>query len=88
MVNLQNTPSSGPLTAEDLAQWRRTGSAATLTHCTGPCQQGRLRCPCPEACESMQVSEDALACATGIVRAVLWTLAIYAAGILALMVFA
>ena len=22
------------------------------THCAGPCQQGRLPCPTPEACES------------------------------------
>ena len=21
-----------------------------MTHCTGPCDQGRLPCPCPSAC--------------------------------------
>ena len=21
-----------------------------MTHCTGPCDQGRLPCPCPHAC--------------------------------------
>ena len=22
-----------------------------MTHCTGPCDQGRLPCPCPAACQ-------------------------------------
>ena len=22
----------------------------TMTHCNGPCDQGRLPCPCPSAC--------------------------------------
>ena len=26
MVNLNNSPAGGPLTADDLVQWRRTGS--------------------------------------------------------------
>lgn len=26
---------------------------ATLTHCNGPCEQGRRLCPCPEACARM-----------------------------------
>ena len=25
---------------------------ATLTHCHGPCEQGRRLCPCPQACEA------------------------------------
>lgn len=51
MVNLQNTPSAGPLTAADLAEARRF-NAGTVLHlhratlaqcppCTGNCNQGR-----------------------------------------------
>jgi hypothetical protein len=67
-MNLNDTPSAGPLTAADLMLFQRTGAMAgvdidaahrgretprkTLTHCAGPCQQGRRLCPCPEACEA------------------------------------
>ena len=26
--------------------------------CTGPCQQGRLPCPCPAACEAQEDDEQ------------------------------
>lgn len=63
MVNLQNTPSAGPLTAADLAEARRF-NAGTVLHlhratlaqcppCTGNCNQGRdcnaIACA-PEGC--------------------------------------
>ena len=25
-----------------------------MNHCTGPCQQGKLPCPCPYACEAQE----------------------------------
>ena len=41
-TNLNDTPSRGPLTANDLREhW---------PGCAGPCDQGRRLCPCPEAC--------------------------------------
>ena len=63
-MNLNNTPSAGPLTAADLPQWRtdgvdidaihrRTGSRdwlASQPQCSGPCDQGRRLCPCPDSC--------------------------------------
>jgi hypothetical protein len=70
IVNLNNAPNSGPLTAEELDRYRnlhrvtlpgvdidaahrgRETPRKTLTHCAGPCQQGRRLCPCPEACEA------------------------------------
>ena len=28
-----------------------------MTHCTGPCQQGKLPCPCPQSCEQPNADE-------------------------------
>lgn len=42
--------------AEQIDRERRQGAwparraSAPLTTCTGPCEQGRRACPCPEAC--------------------------------------
>ena len=55
-MNLNNTPSRGPLTASDLKPFwppRRGGLPAdTFPGCHGPCDQGRKLCPVPEACEA------------------------------------
>lgn len=67
-VNLNNSPSAGPLTAAELERYRGMQNVAkTFTSCHGPCQQGRLLCPCPEACES--AAEADLGPATGILVA-------------------
>lgn len=45
-VNLNDTPSAGPITAQDLREhW---------PGCHGPCDQGRRLCPCPDACRLME----------------------------------
>ena len=44
--------------------------------------QGRLEVPA-EACTDMGVEPDDLACASGIVRAVMWALAIWFVGLVA-----
>lgn len=44
-TNLNDTPSRGPLTADDLREhW---------PGCTGPCDQGRRLCPSPELCQRL-----------------------------------
>lgn len=48
--------------------------------CAGPCQQGRLPCPTPDACE---LSEQE---ASRLVGRTLWIAAALAAGILAVLV--
>ena len=46
MTNLQDTPSEGPITAEDLARhW---------PNCGGPCDGGRRLCQVPEACQRLE----------------------------------
>jgi hypothetical protein len=73
MVNLQDTPSAGPLTADDLARYRALHRAHVPLGCD---QQGRY----PQAAEAsteLGADDDDLACASGIVRAVMWTLAAY-----------
>jgi hypothetical protein len=77
MMNLNDTPSGGPLTAADLARYRALHRPYIPSGCD---QQGRHP-QAAEACTDMGVSDDALAAASGIVRALLWSLAIYAAGI-------
>jgi hypothetical protein len=73
MVNLQDTPSGGPLTAEDLARYRALHRPYIPTGCD---QQGRHH-QAAEACTDIGVDDDDLAAASGIVRAVLWSLAFY-----------
>jgi hypothetical protein len=53
--------------------------AQTFTACAGPCQQGRLLCPVPEACQRI-ADDDALGTARGIVCAVGIALAFWAFG--------
>ena len=77
MTNVQDTPSAGPLTAEDLARYRALHRPYIPAGCD---QQGRLQ-PA-EACTEVGADDDDLACATGIVRAVCWSLAIWAVGAL------
>lgn len=47
-----------------------------LNACHGPCDQGRRRCPCPQACAHM--ADDDLRAARGIVGCVMWALAVWA----------
>jgi hypothetical protein len=81
-MNLNDTPSGGPITAEDLARYRALHRAYIPAGCD---QQGRHP-QAAEACTDMGVADDDLACASGIVRALLWSLAIYCAAIVAWMV--
>jgi hypothetical protein len=83
MVNLQDTPSAGPLTADDLARYRALHRAYIPAGCD---QQGRHP-QAAEACTDLGADDD-LACAGGIVRAVLWSLALYAVGTLMWMLLA
>jgi hypothetical protein len=83
MINLQDTPSGGPLTADDLARYRAMHRAYIPTGCD---QQGRYL-QAAEACTDLGADDD-LACASGIVRAVLWSLAIWGVGIGMYLVFA
>jgi hypothetical protein len=78
MVNLQDTPRGGPLTADDLARYRAMHRAYIPAGCD---QQGRHP-QAAEACTDLG-ADDNLACAGGMVRAVLWCLALYAVGITA-----
>ena len=78
MINLQDTPSGGPLTADDLARYRAMHRAYIPAGCD---QQGRQP-QAAEACTDLGADDD-LAAASGIVRAVLWSLALYAVGITA-----
>jgi hypothetical protein len=80
MPNVQDTPSGGPLTAEDLARYRALHRPYIPTGCD---QQGRHP-QAAEACTEVGADDDDLACATGIVRAVCWSLAIWAVGALVL----
>ena len=34
------------------------GTEPTVLRCHGPCQQGRLPCPCPDACEAREGEEQ------------------------------
>jgi hypothetical protein len=77
MINLQDTPSGGPLTADDLARYRALHRPYIPTGCT---QQGRYP-QAAEACTDLGADDD-LACASGIVRAVIWSLAFWAVGTL------
>ena len=54
-------------------------SAQRAAHCSGPCQQGRLLRPCPDACER---AEDDLAAPTGILVALAMVASIVAAVLL------
>ncbi len=84
MMNLNDTPSGGPLTAADLARYRAMHRPYIPSGCD---QQGRHP-QAAEACTDVGVDDDDLACASGIVRALVWSLAIYAVGIVAWMVLA
>jgi len=48
----------------DADLWRRTGVAHPA--CSGACNQGRDKCPCPEACEQPSAEREATE------RAVFW----------------
>lgn len=80
-MNVNDTPSGGPLTPADLARYRALHRPYIPAGCD---QQGRQPQPA-EACTDIGADEDDLACAAGIVRAVLWSIAIYAVGIAAVM---
>ena len=84
MINLQDTPSGGPLTADDLARYRALHRPYIPQGCD---QQGRHP-QAAEACTEVGDDDDDLACATGLVRAVQWSLAIYAALVLVYLVLA
>ena len=75
------------LTAEELMPYRNL-HRVTFPVCAGPCDHGRRLCPCPDACQRAAEADDDLACAAGIVRAVVWSAAIYAAGIVAWLLLA
>ena len=81
MTNLTDTPSQGPLTAADLERYRATRRVHVPAGCD---QQGRYP-QAAEACTHLGADDD-LACASGIVRALMWSLAAYAAGLLTWMV--
>lgn len=49
----------------------------TLTHCAGPCEQGRKLCPCPEACETPD--KDSLNTSACVLVWIVGTLALWAA---------
>lgn len=49
-------------------------------HCSGPCKQGHVECPCPQACHC---SDDGLDAARGITNAVGITAAVVAVAWLA-----
>ena len=82
MINLQDTPSGGPLTADDLARYRALHRPFIPHGCD---QQGRHP-QAAEACTEVGADDDDLACATGIVRAVIWSGAIYSALVLVYLV--
>jgi hypothetical protein len=54
---------------------RRVLAARNITACTGPRDQGRKLCPCPDACER---TDDALDSAIGVVNGIVLSLAIWA----------
>lgn len=81
---MKDTPSGGPITAEDLARYRALHRAYIPAGCD---QQGRHP-QAAEACTELGAADDDLACAAGIVRAAVWSLAIYAVGIAAWLVWA
>ncbi len=57
---------------------RRILGAASYPHCaSGPCEQGRRRCPTPQACQR-GTDNDALGAARGCVRAVVLGLVAWA----------
>lgn len=78
-TNLQNTPSGGPLTAADLEPYQQCHMRRPyIAH--GLDMQGRH----PEAAHAatdIGSDDDDLGCATGIVRALMWCLGLYAVGI-------
>jgi hypothetical protein len=76
MVNLQDTPSGGPLTADDLARYRGLHRPYIPEGCD---QQGRHQ-QAAEACTDVGVDDDDLACASGIVRALMWSLVMWFVG--------
>ena len=80
MTNL-NGPATepGPLTTDDLTRYRALHRPYIPTGCD---QQGRHP-QAAEACTEMGANDDDLACATGVLRAVAWSLALYTAGITA-----
>ena len=82
MINLQDTPSGGPLTADDLARYRALHRPYIPQGCD---QQGRHP-QAAEACTEVGADDDDLACATGLVRAVIWSVAIYSALVLVYLV--
>lgn len=58
---------------------RILGGASSYPHCaSGPCEQGRRRCPTPQACHRGEPADDALGAARGCVRAVAWGLVAWA----------
>lgn len=79
MVNLQDTPSGGPLTAEDLARYRALHRPYIPEGCD---QQGRHQPQAAEACTDVGCDDDDLAAASGIVRALIWSLGLYSVGVL------
>ena len=70
MINLNNTPSSGPLTPADLERWR----AQHRPYMPEGCDQQGQRPQAAEACTDVGADEDDLAGASGILRAVMWSL--------------
>jgi len=87
-MNLNDTKSRGPLTADDLRSvWpmpgvdidavHHTHRAPPLTSCTGPCRQGREPCPCPDAC---LVTDNPLGCFRGMMWGLVFTAAAVAIG--------
>lgn len=57
----------------------QTDTPPHYAHCSGPCQQGRLPCPCPVACERESSDLD-ISILGLIVRLVIITLAIVGLG--------
>lgn len=49
MTNLQDTPSAGPLTADDLR--KHWPPRRCVPSCSANCRQGRDSCPSPDACQ-------------------------------------
>lgn len=74
-MNMNDTPSAGPLTAADLARYR----ALHRPHVPLGCDQQGRHPQAAEACTDMGADpdDDDLACASGIVRGVIWSLAAY-----------
>lgn len=43
---------------------------ATWPQCSGPCQQGRVPCPCPQACDARDDDEEHLNVFRGLLVAI------------------